>query len=109
MDSGHDSSDDSGSESRHEASSTTTSTCAMSPSVSSPDEGQMKNTETGGKEAGGLVTAALNIQEQPDSSWLDIDQFFNTDLEAEDGAVEGKCQEIGNIKDQPGPDGAKDS
>ena len=67
----------------------------------------MKNTETGGKEAGGLVTAALNIQEQPDSSWLDIDQFFNTDLEAEDGAAEGKCQETGNIKDQPGPDGAK--
>ena len=68
----------------------------------------MKNTETGGKEAGWLVAAASDPQEQPDSSWLDIDQFFNTDLEAEDGAAEGKCQDTGNIEDQPGPDGAKD-
>lgn len=108
MDSGYDSSDDSGSESGHEASSATTSTCAMSLGVSSSNEGLMKNTETGGKEAGGLVAAALNPQEQPDSSWLDIDHFFNSDLEAEDGAAEGKCQETGNFEDKPGPDGAKD-
>ncbi|KAI4222239.1 MAG: hypothetical protein L6R40_008597, partial [Gallowayella cf. fulva] len=57
---------------------------------------------------GALVAAALNPQEQRDSSWLDIDHFFKGDLEAEDGAAEGKCQETGNIEDQPGPDGAKD-
>ncbi|KAL9628380.1 MAG: hypothetical protein Q9164_007299, partial [Protoblastenia rupestris] len=108
VDSGHDSSDDSGSESRHEASSATTSTCAISPGVSRSNEGQMKNTETGGKEAGGLVAAALNPQEQQNSSWLDIDHFFNSDLEAEDGAAEGKCQETGNFEDKPGPDSAKD-
>ncbi|KAL8831579.1 MAG: hypothetical protein Q9191_000788 [Dirinaria sp. TL-2023a] len=105
---GHDSLDDFGSESRHEASSTTTSPRAMSSGVSSSNEGQMKNTVTGDKEAGGLVTAALNIREQPDSSWLDIGQFFNTDPEAENGAAESKCQETGNIEDQPGPDGIKD-
>ncbi|KAL8635020.1 MAG: hypothetical protein Q9228_007450, partial [Teloschistes exilis] len=63
VDSGHNSSDDSGSESGHEASSATTSTCAMSPGVSSSNEGQMKNTETGGKKAEGLVSAALDPQE----------------------------------------------
>ncbi|KAI4192980.1 MAG: hypothetical protein LQ350_008517 [Teloschistes chrysophthalmus] len=108
VDSGHDSSDDSGSESGHEVSSATTSTCAMSPGVSSSNEGQMKNTETGGKEAGGRVAAALNPQEHRDSSWLDIDHFFNSGLEAEYGAAEGKCQETGNFEDPPGPDGTKD-
>ncbi|KAL9026177.1 MAG: hypothetical protein Q9196_005114 [Gyalolechia fulgens] len=107
VDSGLDSSDDSGSESGHEASSAITSKCAMSPGVSSSNKGQMKNTETSGKEAGRLVAAALNPQEQPDSSWLDIDHFVNSDLEAEDGAAEGKCQETGNLKDKPGPDSAK--
>lgn len=68
----------------------------------------MKNNMTGSKEAGGIVAAALNPQEQRDSSWLDIDRFFNSDLEAEDGAAEGKYQEMGNIEDKPGPDGAKD-
>ncbi|KAL9580022.1 MAG: hypothetical protein Q9212_004739 [Teloschistes hypoglaucus] len=108
VDSGHDSSDDSGSDSEHEASSATISTCGMSPGVSSSNEGQMKNTETGGKEAEGLFTTALNSQEQRDNSWLDIDHFFNSDLEAKDGAAEGKCQETGNFEDKPGPDGAKD-
>ena len=60
MDSGYSSSDDSGCDSGHEASSATTSTCAISPGVSSLNKGQMKNTETGGKEAGRLVVAALN-------------------------------------------------
>lgn len=68
----------------------------------------MKNTETGGKEAGGLVAAVLNPQEQRDSSWLDIDYFFNSDLEAEDGTAEGKCQKTQNFEDKPAPDGAKD-
>ncbi|KAI4218381.1 MAG: hypothetical protein L6R36_008984 [Xanthoria steineri] len=108
VDSGHDSSDDSGSDSGHEATSATTSTCAISPGVSSSNKSQMKNTETGGKEAEGLVAAALNPQEQRDSSWLDIDHFFNGHLEAEDGAAEGKCQETGNIEDKSRPDGAKD-
>ncbi|KAI4201553.1 MAG: hypothetical protein LQ350_003168 [Teloschistes chrysophthalmus] len=76
VDSGHDSSDDSGSDSGHEASSATTSTCAISPGVSSSNEGQMKNTKTGGKETGRLIAAALNPQEQRDSSWPDIDDFF---------------------------------
>ena len=68
----------------------------------------MKNTETGGKEARGLVYTAVNPQEQPDSSRLDIDHFFNSDLEAEDGAAEGKYQEMENVEDKPGPNGAKD-
>lgn len=68
----------------------------------------MKNTVSGDKEAGGLVAAALNPQEQRDSSWLDIEHFFTSDLEAEDGAAEGKCQETGNFEDKPGPAGAKD-
>ncbi|KAI4260742.1 MAG: hypothetical protein LQ352_000134 [Teloschistes flavicans] len=108
VDSGHDYSDDSGSDSGHEASSATTSTCAISPGISSSNEGQMKNTVSGDKEAGGLVAAALNPQEQRDSSWLDIEHFFTSDLEAEDGAAEGKCQETGNFEDKPGPAGAKD-
>ena len=108
MDSGHSSSDDSGSDSGHEASSATTSTCAISPGISSSNKGQTENTETGGKEAGGLVATAVYPQEQPDSSWLDIDHFFNSDQEAEDGAAEGKYQEMENIEDKPGPDGAKD-
>lgn len=106
MDSGHDSSDDSGSDSGHEASSATTSTCAISPGASSSDEGQIKNTVTGGKEAGSLVAAALNPQEQRDSSWLDIDHFFNSDLEAEDVAAVCKCQETGDSEDKPEADGA---
>ncbi|KAL8740110.1 MAG: hypothetical protein Q9190_007154, partial [Brigantiaea leucoxantha] len=68
VDSGHESSDDSGTDSGHEASSATTSTCAISPGVSNSNEGQIKNTVTSGKEAGGLVAAALNPQEQRDSS-----------------------------------------
>ncbi|KAL8799826.1 MAG: hypothetical protein Q9200_007435 [Gallowayella weberi] len=108
VDSDHGSSDDTGSDSGHEASSATTSTCVISPGVSISNEGPVKNTVTGGKEAGGLVAAALNPQEQQDSSWLDIDHFFNSDLDAEDGAAEGKCQKTGNIEDKPGPDGAKD-
>ncbi|KAI4192966.1 MAG: hypothetical protein LQ350_008522 [Teloschistes chrysophthalmus] len=108
VDSGHDSSDDSGSDSGHEASSATTSTCGMSPGVSSSNEGQMKNTKTGGKETERLIAAALNPREQRDSSWPDIDDFFNSDLEAGDGAAEGKCHETGNIEEKPGPDGAKD-
>ena len=60
MDNGYDSSDDSGSDSGHEASSVTTSTYAISPGVSSLNEGRVKNTETGGKEAGGRVGVALN-------------------------------------------------
>ena len=68
----------------------------------------MKNIVTGGKEAGGLVAAALNPQEQRDSSWLDVDHFFNSDLEAEDVAAVGKCQETGDSEDKPEADGAKD-
>ncbi|KAL8634511.1 MAG: hypothetical protein Q9228_007895 [Teloschistes exilis] len=68
----------------------------------------MKNTETGGKEAGGRVAATLNPQEHRDSSWLDIDYFSNSGLEAEYSAAEGKCQETGNFEDPPGPDDAKD-
>lgn len=45
----------------------------------------MKNIETDGR-----VATTLNPQEQRDSSWLDIDYFFNSDLEAEDDIVEGK-------------------
>ncbi|KAI4193559.1 MAG: hypothetical protein LQ350_008259 [Teloschistes chrysophthalmus] len=41
-------------------------------------------------------------------SWLDIDHFFHSDLEAEDGAVKDKCQETGDIEGKPGPAGAKD-
>ncbi|KAL8809568.1 MAG: hypothetical protein Q9223_007908 [Gallowayella weberi] len=108
VDSGRDSSDATGSDSGHEASSATTSTCVISPGVSISNEGPVKNTVTGGKEAGGLVATALNSQEQQDSSWLDIDHFFNSDLDAEDGAAEGKCQKTGNIEDKPGPDGATD-
>ncbi|KAL8626088.1 hypothetical protein Q9189_008232, partial [Teloschistes chrysophthalmus] len=93
VDSGYDSSDHSGSDSGHEAMSATISTCAISPGVCSSNEGQMKITVTG---------------ENRDSSWLDIDHFFNSDLEAEYGAAEGKCQETGKIKDKPRPDSTKD-
>ncbi|KAI4192512.1 MAG: hypothetical protein LQ350_008634 [Teloschistes chrysophthalmus] len=103
VDSGQNSSDHFGSDSGHEALSATTSTCAISPGVRSSNEGQMKITVTGGKEAGALVTAALNPQERRDSSWLDIDHFFNSSLEAEDSAAEGKCQEMGKIEDKPRP------
>ncbi|KAL8794593.1 MAG: hypothetical protein Q9182_007609 [Xanthomendoza sp. 2 TL-2023] len=84
VDSGHNSSDDTGSDSGHEASSATTSTCVISPGVSISNEG-LQN-----------------------SSWLDNDHFFNSDLDAEDGAAKGKCQKTGNIEDKPGPDGATD-
>ena len=60
MDSGYDSLDDSGNDSGHEASSATTSTCVISPGVSSLNKGQIKNIITGGKEAGGLIATALN-------------------------------------------------
>ena len=108
MDSGHNSSDDSGSNNGHEATSATTSTCAISPGVSSLNKSQIKNTKTGGKEAEELAAAALNPQKQRDSSWLDIDHFFNGHLEAEDGAAEGKYQETGNIEDKSRPNRAKD-
>lgn len=111
MDSGDDSSssDDFGSDTRHEASSATTSTCAISPGVSSSNKGMIKSTITNSKDTGGFVAAALNAHEQRDSSWLDIDHFLNSDLEVEDRAAEGKYQEMGNIADKSGSNGAKDS
>ena len=57
-----DSGDDSGNDTRHEAPSATTSTCAISPGVSISIKGMIKNTMTDGKDAGGLVAAALNLK-----------------------------------------------
>ena len=107
MDSGDDSSssDDSGSNIGHETSSATTPTCAVSPSVSSLDEDKVKNTVIGGEDARGPITTALNLQEHQDSSWLDVDQFPDSDLRFED---EDKCQKMGDIEDNLRSDGAKD-
>ena len=102
------SSDDSGSDTGHETSSATTPTYAVSPGVSSPNEGKMKNTVVGGEDAGGPVTAALNLQEHQDSSWLDINQFPDSHIGFEDGAAEDECQKMGDIEGNLGSDGAKD-
>ena len=107
MNSDHDSSDDFDSDSGHEVFSAITSTCVISPDVDSSNEGQMKNIVTDDKEARGLVAAALNSQEQRDSSWLNIDHFFNSDLKDEDDSAEGKCQETEDIEDKMGPDDAE--
>ncbi|KAG8529796.1 uncharacterized protein KY384_005277 [Bacidia gigantensis] len=110
VDSGDDSSssDDSGSNIGHETSSATTPTCAVSPSVSSLDKDKIKKTVTGGRGAEGPVTVALNLQEHQDSSWLDVDQFPDTDLRFEDRAAEDKCQKLGDLEDNLRSDSAKD-
>ena len=94
MDSGDDSSssDDSGRNIGHGTSSATTPTCAVSPGVSSSNEGKMKNTVIGGESAGGPVVAALNHQEHRDSSWLYIDHFPDSNLGFEDCATEDECK-----------------
>ena len=120
MDSGDDSSssDDSGSNTGYDASSATTPTCAVSPSVSSTNEDKMKQTVIGGEGTGGPIASALNLQEHQDSGWLNIDHFPDSGLVfenniAEDkcqkmGNIEDKCQKMGNIKDKSGSDGTKD-
>lgn len=68
----------------------------------------MENTVNGGEDAGWPVTAALNVQEHQNSSWLDIDHFPDSHPGFEDRAAEDKCQKMGNIEDKSGSDGAKD-
>ena len=68
----------------------------------------MENTMIGGEDSGGLVAAALNLQEHQDSSWLNIDHFPDSDLGFENNAPEDKCQRMGNVEDKLGSDGAKD-
>ena len=104
MDSGDDdsSSDDSGSYTRHETSSATTPTCAVSPGVSSSDEGKIKNTIIGGGGAEGSITAPLNLKEQRDSSWLDVDHFRDSHMEVEDGAAEDEYRKRKIIEDNTG-------
>ncbi|KAL9638917.1 MAG: hypothetical protein Q9164_001258 [Protoblastenia rupestris] len=41
-------------------------------------------------------------------SWLDIDHFPDSQLGLEDSAAKDKPQAIGNIEDEPEPDGGKD-
>ncbi|KAL8959486.1 MAG: hypothetical protein Q9193_003661, partial [Seirophora villosa] len=111
VDSGDDSSssDDSGSDTGHDASSATTPTCAVSPGVSSINEGRMKHTVVGGEGTGGPIASVLNLQEHQDSSWLNIDHFPNSGLVFEDNKAEDRCQKMGNIEDKSGSDGTKDS
>lgn len=70
MDSGDDSSslDDSGSNTEYETLSATTPTCAVSPGVSSSNEGKMKNTVIGDGGVGGPVAATLKLHEHRDNS-----------------------------------------
>jgi len=103
VDSGADfSSDDSGSDTRHEASSATTSTCAVLPGVSSSNEGKKKNTVIDRGDAG---EPAPNSQEHQDSSWLNIDQFSDNHPGFDDRAAEDRCQKMGDIEDPSGSDG----
>ena len=107
--SGDDSStDDPGSNTGHETSSTTTPTCAVSPVSSNSNEGKIEITEIGGEDTGGPVAAALNLEEQQDSLWLDINHFPKSNLGVEDGAAEDKYQKIKNIEDNSGSHNAKD-
>ena len=61
-----------------------------------------------GEDAGGPVTAALNLQEHQDSTWLDIDHFPDSDLGFENSAAEDECQRMGNIEDKSESNRAKD-
>lgn len=107
MDNGHDFSDDSGSDNGHEVFSVTIFTCAISPCASNLNETQIKNIVTGGKKTGNFIIVALNFQKQRNNNWLNIDHFFNNDLETENCAIEIKCQKTGNIENKPRFDGAK--
>ena len=109
MDSGDDSSsDDSGSNTGHDALSATTPTCAVSPSVSGTNEGKMEHTVIGGEGTGGPIASALNLQVHQDSSWLNIDYFPGSGLVFEDNIAKDKCQKMGNIEDKSRSDGTKD-
>ena len=110
MESGDDFSslDDSGSNIGHETSFATSSTCAISPDVSSSDEDKIKNTVTGGGGTEGPVIVALNLQEHQDSSWLDVDQFPDSDLRFEDRAAENNCQKLKDLEDTLQSDDIKD-
>lgn len=110
MDSGDDSSssssDDSGSDTGHDASSATTPTCAVSPGVSSTNDGKIKHSVIGGEGTGGPIASALNFQEHQDSSWLNIDDFPGSGPVLEDNITEDN-QKIGNIEGKSGSDGTK--
>ena len=73
------SSEDFSSNTKHETSSATTPTYTVSPGVSSLDEG-IKNTIYGGGGAEDSITALLDLKEQRDGSWLNVDYFFNSHI-----------------------------
>lgn len=111
MDSGDDffSSDGSGSNTGHKASSSTIPPCDTSPGFKNSNKGMIENTVIGGEDAGGPSTAVMNLQEHHDSSWLDIDYFPDNYSGFEDSVTEDKCQKMGDIQDNAGADGAEDS
>ena len=109
MDSGDDdsSSDDFGSNTRYETSSATTPTYAVSPGVSSSDEGKIKNIIIGSGGAEGSITAPLILEEQRDSNCLDVDRFPDNHVEIEDGAAEDGPQDE-DVLEHVGEDTIKD-
>ncbi|KAL8702672.1 MAG: hypothetical protein Q9201_004158 [Fulgogasparrea decipioides] len=100
------SSDGSGSNTGHEAPSTTISTCAVSSGLFS--DGKMENTIVSGGGSGRIDVVASDLQEHQDSSWLDIDYFSKNHLEFEGNANVDQCQKMGDIEDKSESNDAQD-
>lgn len=62
----------------------------------------------GGDDLGGPVTAALNPNEDRNSSWLNIDRFSDSHLAFEESAAENEYPKMGNIEAKSGSGVAKD-
>lgn len=56
----------------------------------------------------GYTTARLDLKEQRDGNWLDVDHFPNGYMGAEDGAAEDEYQKIKMIEDDSGSHNTKD-
>lgn len=99
MDGGEDDSsmDEAGSGAGNKASSATTLSCAVSPTFSRSKEDKIENTMMMGEVAGEPVAAALSQDQE--SSWLDVDHLFHSDLELKEGMFQDKDQKMGNVKD----------
>ena len=84
--------EDFSSDPRHGTSSSTTSTYAVSPSVSSTEKGEIKNTIIDSEGAKGSIVALLERKGQWDSSWLNFDCDPWGNMRAEEGAIEDEHQ-----------------
>ena len=73
---------------RHGTLSSTTSTYAVSPSVSSTEKGKVKNTTIDSEGAKDSIVALLELKEQWESSWLNFDCDPWGNMRAEDRVIE---------------------